>query len=110
MEEKRNMANLKDAAKEYEPSQKTKNIADLEKVSTDLELVDDSFEFTKGDETKTVNQKVVVIEEEKYRVPATVLQQLKVLLEDNPDLKFFKVKKSGSTKEDTRYQCIPLMQ
>ena len=110
MEEKRNMANLKDAAKEYEPSQKTKNIADLPKVSTDLELVDDSFEFTKGDETKTVNQKVVVVDDEKYRVPATVLQQLRVLLEDSPNLRFFKVKKSGTTKEDTRYQVIPIME
>jgi len=103
------MAKLSDAAKEYEPSSKTKNIADLEKVSTDLELVDDSFEFTKGDETKTVNQKVIIVDDEKYRVPITVIQQLKVLLEDNPDLKFFKVRKSGTTKDDTRYQVIPLL-
>ena len=102
------MAKISDAAKEYEPSTKTKNIADLDKVSTDLELVDDSFEFTKGDETKTVNQKVIIVNDEKYRVPVTVIQQLKVLLEDNPSLKEFKVKKSGTTKDDTRYQVIPL--
>jgi len=104
------MANLSEAAKEYEPSQKTKNIADLEKVSTNLELVDDTFEFTKDGKTETVNQQVIIVEEEKHRVPKTVLQQLKVILEDNPDLKFFKVKKTGTTKDDTRYQVIPLME
>jgi len=103
------MAKLSEAAKEYVPSSKTKNIADLDKVSTDLELVDDEFEFEKGGVTKVVKQKVVVVEEENYRVPITVIQQLKVVLEDNPELKFFKVKKTGTTKDDTRYQVIPLM-
>ena len=104
------MTSIGDAAKEYVGSTKTKNIADLDKVSTDLELVEDSFEFTKDGETKTVKQEVIEIGEEKYRVPVTVKQQLKVILEDNPSLKFFKVKKTGTTKDDTRYQCIPLME
>ena len=102
------MANLKDAANAYEPSSKTGNIADLDKVSTDLELIDDKFEFEKNGEVKTVEQKVIEIEGERYRVPITVIQQLKMVLEDNPTLKFFKVKKSGTTREDTRYQLIPL--
>jgi len=34
-----------EASKEYKSSQ-TMNIADLDKVSTDLQLVDDEFEFT----------------------------------------------------------------
>jgi len=103
-----NMSKISEYAKDYEPTAKTKNIADLEKVSTDLELVDDEFEFTKGDETKTVKQKVIIVDDESYRVPVTVIQQLKVLIEDNKNLKFFKVKKSGSTKDDTRYQVIPM--
>jgi len=104
------MAKLSEAAKAYEPSSKTGNIADLGKVSTDLELIDDSFEFEKNGEVKTVEQKVIEVEGERYRVPITVIQQLKVLLEDNPNLKFFKVKKSGTTRDDTRYQVIPLME
>jgi len=103
------MATLGEAADEYKPSTKTMNIADLNKVSIDLQVEIDTFEFTKGDETKTVEQEVIVIDEVKYRVPVTVKQQLKVLMEDNPDLKFFKVKKSGTNKDDTRYQVIPLM-
>ncbi len=104
------MATLNDYAKEYTPQANTKNIADLPEVSTDLELVDDTFEFEdKNGNTKEVNQKVIVVKNEKYRVPVSVIQQLKVILEDNPNLKKFKVKKSGSTKDDTRYQVIPLM-
>jgi len=104
------MATIGEAADNYKPSEKTMNIADLDRVSIDLQIVEDSFEFTKGDETKTVTQEVIVIDEVKYRIPVTVKQQLKVLREDNPKLKFFKVKKSGTTKDDTRYQAIPLME
>lgn len=106
------MPTIGESAKDYEPTASTKNIADLEKVSTALELLDDEFEFTDKvtKETKKVIQKVIVVDDEKYRVPITVIQQLKVLLEDNPNLKNFKVKKSGSTKDDTRYQVIPLME
>jgi len=104
------MATIGEAADNYQASTKTMNIADLERVSIDLQIVEDSFEFTKGDETKIVTQEVIVIEDIKYRVPVTVKQQLKVLLEDNPNMKFFKVKKSGTTKDDTRYQVIPSLE
>jgi len=101
-----NMSKISEYVKDYEPTTKTKNIAELDKVSTDLELQDDDYEFTKDGETKTVKQKVIVVDGENYRVPVTVLQQLKILIEDDPDLKSFKVKRSGSTKDDTRYQVI----
>jgi len=100
------MSKISEYVKDYEPTTKTKNIAELDKVSTDLELQDDDYEFTKDGETKTVKQKVIVVDGENYRVPVTVLQQLKILIEDDPDLKSFKVKRSGSTKDDTRYQVI----
>ncbi len=103
------MAKIGDYARDYVPTATTKNIAELQSVSTDLELIDDEFEFTKNGETKIVKQKVIVVENEQYRVPVTVIQQLKVIMEDNPALKKFKVKKSGTTKDDTRYVVIPLM-
>ena len=103
------MAKISDYAKDYEPTATTKNIAELQSVSTDLELIDDEFDFTKNGETKTVKQKVIVVDGAQYRVPVTVIQQLKVIIEDNPALKKFKVKKTGTTKDDTRYTVIPLM-
>jgi len=102
------MAKLGEYAKEHIAVTATKNITDLPEVSVDMELVDDSFEFEKDGETKTVNQKVVIVDDEKFKVPTSVINQLKVLLEDNPTMKKFKVKSSGSGM-DKRYQVIPLM-
>lgn len=105
------MATIGESAKDYEPIATTKNIADLEKVSTSLELIDDEFEFTDKvtGQLKKVQQQVIAIDGVNYRVPKTVIQQLQILLEDNPNLKFFKVKKTGEGKDNTRYQVIPLM-
>jgi len=103
------MTKLNEFAKGYE-TKATKNIAELPEVSVDLELEDDEFEFTDKDgNVKTVKQKVVNLNGENYRVPVSVIQQLKVLLEDNPNLKKVKVKKTGEGKDNTRYQAIPLM-
>ena len=104
------MAKLNEFAQSYEPIATTKNIADLPSVSVDLELEDDTFEFTDKitGKPKSVTQKVINIEGETYRVPVSVIGQLKIILEDNPNLKKFKVKKSGSTKDDTKYMVIPL--
>jgi len=103
------MAKISDYAKDYVSPAKTRNIAELASVSTDLELIDDEFDAGKNGESKIVKQQVVVVDGEQYRIPVSVIAQLKVVLEDNPNLKKFKVKKTGTTKEDTRYQLIPLM-
>lgn len=105
------MAKLNEFAKDYEPAAKTKNIADLKEVPTDIELIDDEFEITDKatKQIKTVKQKVVVVDGEQYRIPNSVIGQLKVILEDNPNCKKFKVKKTGTTMDDTRYQVIPLV-
>lgn len=102
------MAKLKEVAKAYESSQ-TQNIADLEVVPTDIEVEDDEYEITDNEgNTKTVHQKIFVKDGEKYRVPNSVLKQLKVLLEDSPNLQKFKVKKTGSGL-NTDYTVIPLI-
>jgi len=101
---------LGEIAKDYK-SNATKNIADLPEVSTELEVFDDQFEITDKvtKQNKTVKQKVVCIDNINYRIPVSVFQQLKIVLEDNPNLKKFKVKKSGEGIDGTRYQVIPLV-
>ena len=108
-QEVKKMTSLKNAAETYE-SKATKNIAELSEIPVDIELENDEFEFTdkKTGELKVVKQQVILLNDEKYRVPVSVIQQLKVLLEDDPSLKKFKVKKSGEGKDSTRYQVIPL--
>lgn len=102
------MAKLKDEALAYEPKQ-TKNIAELDEVLVDIETQDDEFEATdeKGN-PKVVKQKIAIIDGERYRVPNSVLAQLKVLIEDNPTLIKFKVKKSGQGL-NTDYTVIPVI-
>lgn len=95
---------IKNYATAYE-SKATLNVADLPEVSVDLVIEDDKFET---DEGKEVEQKVIVLNEQRYRVPNSVFQQLKVILEDNPNLKKFKVKKAGEGM-NTRYTVIPLV-
>ena len=94
---------LKEEAQAYE-SHSVGNIADLPKVSTELKTED--REGT-NEEGKVFNYKVIIVEGQAYRVPASVLKSLKAVLEDNPNLKEFKVKKTG-VGLGTEYTLIPL--
>tara|TARA_R100000789_G_scaffold97627_1_gene100381 strand:- start:713 stop:985 length:273 start_codon:yes stop_codon:yes gene_type:complete len=87
----------------YEPPQ-TKNIADLEVVRTDAEVVDKEYQDSEG---KTFTIKVITVNHEDYRVPVSVLKSLKAILEEKPTLKTFKVTKSGEGLKTT-YTIIPL--
>ena len=97
------MAKLSEEAQAYEPP-KTKNIADLEVVRTDLEIIEK--EFTRSD-GETFSMRVVTVDGEDYRVPVSVLKSLKAILEEKPGLKCFKVKRSGEGMK-TEYTLIPL--
>lgn len=93
------MAKLSEEAQNYESKAKVNNIAELNSVSTDLEVQEDNeAEFP---------YKYVMVDGLKYKVPASVLGNLKAILEENKDLKKFKVKKTGEGM-DTRYTVIPL--
>lgn len=94
---------LKEEAQAYE-SHSVGNIADLPKVSTNFSVED--REGT-NDEGKTFTYKVITVEGSEYRVPASVLKALKAILEDNPNLATFKVKKTGQGLA-TEYTVIPL--
>ena len=97
------MAKLNEAAKNYE-TPTTKNIADLKEVSVDLELEDRTGKNEAGEEFK---YKIIKVEGIEYRVPGSVLGNLKAVLEKKPDLKKFAVSKQGSGM-NTRYTVIPL--
>ena len=74
-----------------------------------MEIEDDSF-TTIGEDghDKQVNQKVATIDGERYRIPVSVISQLKAQLEANPKLQKFRVKKSGEGL-GTVYTVIPLI-
>lgn len=93
------MGTIKDKANEYKPTAKVKNISELPFVDTNLAVFEDNeaeFPYSYFEQNG-----------ERYKIPASVLASLKSILEENKDLKKFKVKKTGEGM-DTRYVVIPL--
>jgi len=93
------MTSLKETAQNYE-SQHILNIADLEVVDVVADIKEETnCEFP---------YKFIEVDGKQYRVPASVLINLKAILEDNPDMKKFRVKKTGEGM-NTSYTVIPLI-
>ena len=103
VEVKPKMTSIKEQAKAYEPQQ-TKNISELDQVSVNLELQTETYKEGTPDEF-SVN--VTEIDGEKYRVPVSVLAQLKEILEEKPEMEYFKVRRSGEGM-NTKYTVIAL--
>jgi hypothetical protein len=99
------MASLKDTAKGYVPKQ-TKNIADLDVVSVELDVKHDGQGI--DNDGKEFIYSYVELNGEEYRVPNSVVGQLKDILDENPNLSKFKVKRTGEGLK-TRYTLIPLV-
>ncbi|KKN59046.1 hypothetical protein LCGC14_0546010 [marine sediment metagenome] len=97
------MGTLKEEAEAYE-TPKTRNISELERIPVNLQV--EEREFTKEDGT-TFTVKVVVLNDEDYRVPVSVLKNLKAMVAEKPELKEFKVSKTGEGLK-TEYTVIPL--
>ena len=83
---------LKEQALAYE-AKKTLNIADLERV--DITWPVENREGTDSD-GKTFDYRVMITNGIEYRVPNSVLEEIKKMLDLKPDLQFVKVEKSGS--------------
>jgi len=97
------MSNLKEEAENYTVP-KTKNVVDLEELDLSTEVI--TKEFTDS-EDKLFTVDVVEVDGEEYRVPKSVVKQIKAILEAKPDLQKVKVTKSGEGLK-TEYQVIPL--
>jgi len=100
------MESIKNAALNY-VEKVTKNISDLDIISIDEIMTE--REHTKKDGTP-FKIKVIQVDGEDFRVPDSVLRDLQVMLNDNPGIKYFKVKKSGDgSKTNTKYTVIPTL-
>lgn len=97
------MVSIKDFAKAYEPQQ-MKNIAELDIVKADIEIKKE----TRKDQNNEEYQVMFIIKDgEEYRVPPSVVTQLKAVVEAKPDLETFKVTRTGQGM-GTKYQVISL--
>lgn len=86
------MATFKEEAQEYEPKQ-TLNIADLEKADLSLPIEERTGTDQEG---KEFTYKVMIVDAQEYRVPNTVFEEVKKILELKPEVEFVKVTKTGS--------------
>lgn len=98
------MANIKETAKAYQPK-KTKNITELEVVN--LETMQVEVRQGTDNKGKDFNYSVVLVGSEEYRIPDSVLNSIKTIVEAKPSLKTVKVIKKGQGM-DTTYTVIPL--
>lgn len=92
-------------AHDYEGSSVTKNIADLEVFDVGMPV----HKFD-GEDKEGKKFSYLYIEDKngaKYRVPWSVIDQIKVYREEAPDQVLFKVKRKG-TGLDTRYTLFPV--
>ena len=96
--------NLKEHAQAYKPT-KMKNIAELDKV--DMDLMTEKRTLKEGQPDEYVSD-VVIIDGADYRVPKSVFAQLQLHLLQKPTLKSFKVIKTGTGIEGTKYTVVPL--
>jgi hypothetical protein len=97
------MATLKEDALAYEPKQ-TRNIAELEAVSVDQEI---KLEVRKNSDGEEYSIAIINVAGVEYRVPNSVREQVKQILKEKPELKTFKVSKTGEGLKTT-YTVIPL--
>mgnify|MGYP003153580881 CR=1 FL=1 len=97
------MAKLCEEAKNY-VTPTTKNITELEDVSVNVDVLEK--EVLRKDGTP-FRYKYILVKDEEYRVPNSVIGQLKEQMEAKPDMKEFKVSKSGEGLK-TIYTVIPM--
>lgn len=95
--------NLRETAKAYEP-QSTHNVAELEAVSLDAPIEERTAKDKDG---KEFSYNVVLVAGDEFRVPATVLKDIKAIMIAKPSLKTVKVIKKGEGFK-TQYTVIPL--
>ena len=98
------MATIKESAKAYVPK-RMRNITDLEVVRTDIEFIENEERQDADGKDYTVSYFRQGGEE--YRTPPSVLEQLQEVLKLKPELKTFRVSKTGEGK-GTKYHVIPL--
>jgi len=92
------MTSLKEEAIAYVQKQ-TLNVADLDKVDLSFPIED---RVGTDNEGKDFKYKVIVMNDQEYRIPNTVIEEIQKILKLKPETKAVKVSKTGAGL-NTRY-------
>ena len=98
------METLKNMAEQYEAPQ-TLNIADLDRISVDIEVKQTTKKNKDGEEFSYLYAE---IDGKEYRIAGSILGGIKALLQKMPTLKAVSVIKDGQGM-NTRYQVVPVV-
>jgi len=99
------MATLKEEARAYEPKL-MKNISELDKIPVNAELKTDHAVDDKGENYEF---KYIEVNNDKYRIPGSVIGGIKALIQKLPNTEYISVIRTG-TGLNTRYQVFPWQQ
>lgn len=97
------MKSLKEEAQNYEPK-KTRNVSELPYLEVDAVIYEGEGIDENG---KEFTYKYLKVDGEEYRVPQSVISQIKDLLDENDKLTKFKIIRKGTGRTDTRYTVVP---
>lgn len=97
------MVTLKETAMAYEPTQ-MRNIAELEAVPLNIEI---KHETRKNKDGEEYDVKFIGMNGDHYRIPNSVLEGMKNILDTKPECQVVKVVKKGEGL-NTRYQVVTL--
>lgn len=86
------MTSLKEKAMAYTP-QKTHNVVELEKVPVNMDL---KTKVVKEGTEDEFSYDYITVDGIEYRVPTSVLQQMKILINEEPETEYVSVSKSGT--------------
>ena len=99
------MTQIIEEANNYQPKETMGNIAELQRVPINIELKKETRKNNEGEDYEVM---FIEVDGRQYRVPGVVLGCLKAINKEVPNMNFFKVIKTGSGKENTKYQVIPI--
>lgn len=97
------MASIKQSAKEFIPTT-IATVDELASIDINLDMEERSFIDKTG---KEFTIQVITVNKTAYRMPLSVIKQVKELLAEKPNMKTFKVKKQGMGM-NTSYFVMPL--
>jgi len=95
---------LSEYTKDFTPKEMIGDITELENIGVDVEIGE--REYTKKDGDVFIVD-FITVDGKEYRIPKSVIAQLKIHLVENPEIKNFKVIKKGKGL-NTEYTVIPI--
>jgi len=97
------LTTLKDTALQYKPDT-LGNISELASVPVSMEVHEEEAVNQDG---KPYSFKYIIVNEQRYRVPKPVIEQLQTIIQLKPEVSLFKVTKTG-TGLGTKYKVEAL--